>query len=108
VSVPGQQEDSELSPDLGPGQSAGHPQLVEPAIEAWLELLEDESRSASPVDVGCECGRPDCDERLALTPALSEALQRLPGCFVLKPGHFKPELERIVEAHPDYVLTVTL
>jgi hypothetical protein len=103
VSAPEQQESSEQSPDVGPGHA-----FLPHVVEREVEPLGDDSRSTGPIDLACECGLPDCDERLELTPALSEAMQRRPSAFVLKPGHFKPELERIVETHPDYVLTETL
>lgn len=52
----------------------------------------------------CECGRPDCNERILLGEAQYEQLRRIPTHFAVLRGHDIPEVERIVEQHTAFVV----
>jgi hypothetical protein len=56
----------------------------------------------------CACGREDCGRRLCLTIAEYRAAHRTPHRFIVHPDHFTPHLERIVDAHPDYLVVEKL
>ena len=50
----------------------------------------------------CECADEFCAESIALTCEQYEQIRAVSEHFVVKPGHFLPELERIVEKHPGH------
>jgi hypothetical protein len=58
-----------------------------------------------PVAALCECGNPDCSERIEITEEEYEAVRRFPTRFLVRPGHHHPQDERVVETHPGYAVT---
>jgi|tagenome__1003787_1003787.scaffolds.fasta_scaffold16131706_2 hypothetical protein len=50
----------------------------------------------------CECSDPTCSERIRLQARRYDAIRRGENRFILRPGHEEPQIESIVEAHPDY------
>ena len=52
----------------------------------------------------CECGDRACAEQIALTTAEYEAVRAEPTWFAVVPGHEVPDMERIVERHPTYLV----
>ena len=52
----------------------------------------------------CECSRASCLETIELTPARYEAIVRERYHFVVVPGHEQPEIERVVEADPRFLV----
>ena len=52
----------------------------------------------------CECANSDCAERLAVDPETYRRVRREPRRFLLVPGHEDPQLERVIERHPDYLI----
>jgi hypothetical protein len=72
--------------------------LVNERVTAWSE------RQAAPADrklmFYCECGDPQCFERVYLTAQEYEVIRTDSMRFVVVPGHVFPEAERVV-AEPD-------
>jgi hypothetical protein len=52
----------------------------------------------------CECGSPECDEKIALGDGGYEELRLVPTHFAVAPGHEIPALERVVERHDGFVI----
>lgn len=53
-------------------------------------------------DFLCECGDSACAQRVPVTLMKYEALRSSPLRFVVVPGHEIPEVERVIEATPEY------
>ena len=60
-------------------------------------LADDES-----LPIVCECGDPDCFEAFEVTIPQFESAHSRPEWFAVKPEHFLPDFERVVERHPGY------
>jgi hypothetical protein len=45
----------------------------------------------------CECSNPGCTDAVEITIGEYEAVRGRPTCFVVKPGHERREIERIIE-----------
>jgi hypothetical protein len=52
----------------------------------------------------CECGRPDCLERITVQLDEYEAIRAHPDRFVLVFGHEQPEVDRVIDTGDDYVV----
>lgn len=52
----------------------------------------------------CECGRPDCSARVAMTLEDYDAVRAHPRRFVCAPGHVTPAIESIVEDAETHVV----
>ncbi len=78
-------------------------EVNERVAEVATHFLEVETRDA-PVDFTCECGRAECAEPIPMTVAEYEAVRAEPTHFAVVPGHEQPEIERIVERHPTYLV----
>jgi hypothetical protein len=55
-------------------------------------------------EVVCECGDPDCLERITVTPAEYEQARSDPTLFLVKRGHVDAEAEQIVVDHAGHQL----
>jgi hypothetical protein len=52
----------------------------------------------------CECGRPECDEAVSMTPAEYEHVRSDNDRFAVVPGHQKTDIERVVEETDRYLV----
>jgi hypothetical protein len=52
----------------------------------------------------CECAMADCTERLRVEPHDYRRVRGQPRLFFVLPGHEEPQLERVVERHPAYLV----
>jgi len=50
----------------------------------------------------CECGDETCFERIAVPVGEYREIRSHKDWFVIKPGHEKPEVERVVREHDGY------
>ena len=55
-------------------------------------------------DCICECSRPGCMTRLALSPSEYESVRAHGDWFVVAPGHEDPAIEVVVESLDGYVI----
>jgi hypothetical protein len=78
-------------------------EVNERVAEAAEQFLEVEDQR-SPVNFSCECGSPRCTEQMPMTLAEYEAVRAGPTHFAVVPGHELPDVERVVERHPTYVV----
>ena len=44
----------------------------------------------------CECADPDCDQTVSLTGSEYEQVRSVSTHFVVQPGHYLPDVERVV------------
>ena len=52
----------------------------------------------------CECSETSCIEIVELTNTEYERVRSRATVFVLRPGHERPEIEKVVEEHEGFVL----
>jgi hypothetical protein len=52
----------------------------------------------------CECSNTDCVEKIELRLFEYEAVRARPKMFFIRPGHERPEVERLVEENGRYVV----
>ena len=57
-----------------------------------------------PVGFRCECARLGCSELVAMTVRDYERVRRHPRRFLVARGHERPEIETVIETHPDYAV----
>jgi hypothetical protein len=67
------------------------------------EFLEIGARD-TPVEFNCECGAADCTEPMSMTLVEYEALRAEPTRFAVVPGHEVPDVERVVDRRPKYLV----
>jgi hypothetical protein len=60
------------------------------------------------IDFVCECGRMDCLERIPVTRRQYESVRSNPRRFLTARGHEDPEVARVVEDHPDFLVVEKL
>ena len=61
--------------------------------------LEDQA-----LDLVCECGDPNCVERISMSRPEYEALRAEPTLFAVHEGHVRPELEDVVDRRPSCLI----
>lgn len=52
----------------------------------------------------CECADTSCIDRIGMALDAYEAVRANPRRFIVKPGHERPELERVVDTHDGYLV----
>jgi len=65
-----------------------------------LQVLPDDEK----LDFRCECGRPECDSVVQMTPAQYEHVRADNDRFAVVPGHEEGAIERVVEKNGTYVI----
>ena len=76
----------------------------------WREVNEriaELSAGLEDAEFLCECASLDCTETLQLSLTEYEDARRWPNRFPVLPGHFLPEVERVVEQNERYVVVET-
>ena len=86
---------------------AGNEALFREVNERIAEVVEhfvEVESTADPAKFNCECGNPTCTEQVAMTLVEYEAVRAVPTHFAVVAGHELPEIEQIVERHPNYLV----
>jgi hypothetical protein len=52
----------------------------------------------------CECANAGCVEQLAMPPETYRRVRQQPRLFFVRPGHEDPQLELVIERHPEYFI----
>lgn len=73
------------------------------AINEQVLALEERFGSRDGTFI-CECSETTCLANVILPLAEYERIHDGPARFFVVPGHERPELETVVERHPDYVV----
>ena len=61
-------------------------------------------RAAETLEILCECAETGCRDHIRVTNELYERARGQATDFLLRPEHMKPEFERVIETHDDFVL----
>jgi hypothetical protein len=59
---------------------------------------------ASDLEIVCECGRLDCQDRIGFTNAAYSALRSNSHYFAVVPGHEIPEVETVIADEGSYYI----
>jgi hypothetical protein len=78
-------------------------EVNERVAEVVEHFIEVES-TADPVEFNCECGSAACTQQITMTLIEYEAVRASPIRFAVTPGHEVPDIERVVERYPDYLV----
>ncbi len=74
-------------------------------------VIEDAPNSPyanKPLRFYCECSNLDCRERIPITAQEYDKLHKNNRRFILKPSHYLPEIEKIVERGKDFIVVEKL
>lgn len=69
-----------------------------------IEEGAEEHGVSGPLPFHCECGRAVCVETIEIPPGRYAAIMRERYRFVVVPGHEEPEIERILETEPEFLV----
>ena len=85
---------------------AGNEALFREVNERVAEVAEqlEAPPTAESFKFTCECGNATCTEEIAMTLEEYEALRAVPTHFAVVDGHVLPEIERVVERKPSYLV----
>jgi hypothetical protein len=72
--------------------------------ERVAEVAEEFIAAEGPVEFSCECGDGACAEKITMTVDEYEAVRAKATLFAVVPGHEVPDIERVVERHPNYLV----
>ncbi len=73
-------------------------------VNEQIEQGAEQHAVSSPLPFHCECGQAACVETIEIPPARYAAIVRERYHFVVLPGHEQPQIERIVESEPEFVV----
>ena len=68
------------------------------------ELAEHFGLEDQPLDLVCECGDPNCVERISMSRADYEQLRSEPTHFAVHAGHEQPEVEDVIDRRSEYLV----
>jgi hypothetical protein len=77
-------------------------------VNEGIERGQWPGEAGDPVRFRCECARLGCNLLLELTLEEYELVRRHPRRFLMIDGHEVPELEKVVERRPGYVVVQKL
>jgi len=69
-----------------------------------IEALEEKLGRRKTLAILCECGKKHCLDGCEVEPAVYHRVRSNPLLFFLVPGHEDPEVERVVERTPAYLV----
>ena len=72
------------------------------------ERIEDLSSSATFATFVCECMSETCDESMSLTVEEYEHIRSTGNRFLVRPGHYEPDIEEIVEGNDRFLVVAKL
>jgi hypothetical protein len=72
--------------------------------ERITELAENFGLEDQPLDLVCECGDPNCVERVSLGRAEYERLRSEPTHFAVHVGHVQADLEDVIDRKSGYLV----
>jgi hypothetical protein len=66
-------------------------------VNERVRELHDDSRNHRSAEFVCECADDACTERIDLGLDAYERVRQNPHHFIVRPGHERPDIERVVE-----------
>jgi hypothetical protein len=85
------------------GNEALFREVNERVADVAEHFIQVETHS-DPVEFNCECGSADCTQQMAMTVHEYEAVRAAPTRFAVVPGHQVPEIERVIDRYPNYLI----
>jgi hypothetical protein len=73
-------------------------------VNQRIEEGAEQHAVSSALPFHCECGRASCLETIEILPARYAAIVRERYRFVVIPGHEEPQIERILETEPGFLV----
>jgi hypothetical protein len=68
------------------------------------DLAENFGLEDQPLDLVCECGDPNCVERISMSRTDYEQLRSEPTHFAVHAGHVQPDVEDVVDRRSSYLV----
>jgi hypothetical protein len=65
-------------------------------------LAETFGLESEQLDLLCECGDPNCSERIVMTHSEYEQVRSESKLFAVSPGHEIPDVERVIDRRKGY------
>ena len=84
-------------------ERAARNEVVFREVNEQVAGLEQGSGSAGASFV-CECAETSCIDRIGVALGVYEAVRANPRRFIVKPGHERPAVERVVETRDGYLV----
>lgn len=73
-------------------------------VNRHIEELEEKLGQRKTFSILCECSKKHCLDAFDVDPTVYRRVRANPLLFFLMPGHEYPEVERVVERTPDYLV----
>lgn len=73
-------------------------------VNRHIEELEEKLGRRKTFSILCECGKKHCVDVFDVQPAVYQRVRSNPLLFFIVPGHEDPEVERVVERTPEYLV----
>jgi hypothetical protein len=84
-------------------ERAGRNEALFRAVNDNIAGSEEQMDSVSDsFSVFCECAKADCTMHVEVTLTEYVRVRRNPHRFIVAPGHEQPDIERVVERHPNF------
>jgi len=89
-------------------QRAGANEATIRDVNEGIERGQWPGEEDAPVGFRCECAQLGCNQLIELSVREYEDIRAHPRRFVVVPGHEAPDVERVIEAGPRYVIVEKL
>ena len=89
-------------------QRAGANEATMRDVNEGIERGQWPGEEDTPVGFRCECAQLGCNQLIELSVREYEDIRAHPRRFVVVPGHEAPDVERVIEAGPRYVIVEKL
>lgn len=73
-------------------------------VNRHIEELEEKLGHRKTFSILCECSKKYCVDVFEVEPAAYQRVRSNPLLFFIVPGHEDPEVERVVERTPEYLV----
>lgn len=77
-------------------------------VNREIEKLEEKLGRSEMLTLLCECSKKHCLDTLEVDPAVYQRVRLSPLLFFIVPGHEDPDVERVVEQAPQYLVVEKL
>ena len=89
-------------------QRAGANEATIRDVNEGIERGQWPGEEDTPVGFRCECAQLGCNQLIELSVREYEDIRAHPRRFVVVPGHEAPDVEKVIEAGPRYVIVEKL
>lgn len=89
---------------MGFAERAARNEEIFRGVNAQIEEGAEQHAVSGALPFHCECGRASCLETIEIAASRYAAIARERYRFVVLPGHEEPEIERIIQQEPAFVV----